>query len=115
MYHGPGSAIFKCDYCCDLAVWDCGEPLGHFCDRCHRNAGSNEYFPCPGPELCVLGIPHPPNDDANRSFVCGCTRCIEADLGVPEPARQARRKNHWRDWNDYWQVWGEEDWLDWDE
>lgn len=116
MLHGPESAIFKCDYCCELAVWDCGEGLGHFCERCHRDAGSNTYFPCPGPEVCPLGIPHPPNQIGNLSFVCGCTSCVEVELGVPQVARRARSKNPWKGWRlDERQVWGEEDWLAWED
>merc|ERR1712061_891111 len=58
LVHGSSFALYKCDYCCNPAVWDCGGT--HFCDRCHCCDGT--YYPCPGPELCPLGIPHLPND-----------------------------------------------------
>lgn len=85
MVHGHQYAIFKCDSCCDLATWNC--KWHRYCDRCHEQAGRDKDYPCPGPDLCPLGIPHPRNVPANldlfddedppfRPFVVGCTACL---------------------------------------
>lgn len=78
MVHGHRFAIFKCGSCCDLAVWDCG--FAHFCERCHNEHNSDgvKEHPCPGPERCPLGLPHPRNNirDRHRPFVAGCTGCL---------------------------------------
>merc|ERR1719221_332260 len=59
MEHGHQFAVFKCDSCCSPAVWNC---FGHhYCERCHNDPYNDKYYPCPGPGLCPLGIPHPPN------------------------------------------------------
>jgi len=84
MIHGHNYAIWKCDSCCSVATWNCVEH--HYCERCHRNPWHGKQYPCPGPGLCPLGIPHPRNVDANltrarrsrkahRSFVLGCVAC----------------------------------------
>lgn len=82
MVHGHKTAMFKCDSCCAIAVWNC--TMHHYCERCHNQAYADKDFPCPGPELCPLGIPHPPNVPANMgngdgtfpSFVIGCMACF---------------------------------------
>lgn len=53
----------------------------------------------------------------HHSFVCGCARCIVAELGVPEEEPlQARKKKPRRRWRlDNWGFWGEEDWLEWED
>lgn len=103
--HGHRYAMFKCDSCCAVATWNC--TFHHYCERCHNSAFSEKDFPCPGPEECPLGIPHPPNVGANfgtassdevtfASFVLGCTACLgdfeeqekqdgrqEAEFGFP--------------------------------
>eukprot|EP00930_Biecheleria_cincta_P091545 TRINITY_DN81133_c0_g1_i1.p1 TRINITY_DN81133_c0_g1~~TRINITY_DN81133_c0_g1_i1.p1 ORF type:complete len:637 (-),score=113.94 TRINITY_DN81133_c0_g1_i1:27-1724(-) len=104
--HGHRYAMFKCDSCCAVATWNC--TFHHYCERCHNSAFSDKDFPCPGPEECPLGIPHPPNVAANfsvastkeitfASFVLGCTACLgdfeeqemqdgrkEAEFGFPQ-------------------------------
>jgi DNA-directed RNA polymerase subunit RPC12/RpoP len=57
--HGYKFAIYKCDSCCSVAVWDCRS--NHYCERCHNSASSAKNYPCPGLEKCPLGIPHPQN------------------------------------------------------
>lgn len=79
MLHGHRSAIFKCDFCCSVATYRCGGNT-NFCERCHRQAYSNIYFPCPGPKYCTLDIPHPcilneEGEGSVRSFVLGCSAC----------------------------------------
>lgn len=70
--HGPSFAIYKCDLCCSLAVWECGQ--SHYCEPCH--SGSMETIqPCPGLHCCPLGILHPPNNNSGTAFVFGCTAC----------------------------------------
>lgn len=95
MPHGHRYAIYKCDSCCAVAVWCCDGH--HYCQRCHNNPFSDKDFPCPGPERCPLGIPHPRNMPGNindsmerPSFVLGCSACLgpaadqQADLGGPD-------------------------------
>lgn len=71
--------MFKCDSCCAVAVWNCYS--NHYCERCHNQASEPKHYPCPGPDLCPLGIPHPPNVEAVHghdiaSFCIGCTACL---------------------------------------
>jgi len=95
--HGHLFAVYKCDSCCAAAVWCCDGH--HFCDRCHDDPCSDKHYPCPGPGLCPLGIPHARNTAGNMnrakegpSFVIGCTACLghvdengeQEDLGGPE-------------------------------
>lgn len=96
MVHGHLFAIYKCDSCCAVAVWCCDGH--HYCDRCHGIPCDDKHFPCPGPGLCPLGLPHPrnsegniSNDMASPSFVLGCSACLghaaldaQEDLGGPE-------------------------------
>jgi len=70
--HGPQFAIYKCDFCCSLAVWQCG--CSHFCEPCHSGQ-PREHFCCSGPEDCPLGIAHPPNGPSPANFVFGCSAC----------------------------------------
>jgi len=80
MVHGHRFAMYKCDSCCDVAVWSC---FSHrYCDRCHTEASEPKHYCCPGPELCPLGGAHPPNRTAvhgmgdRASFVIGCRACM---------------------------------------
>jgi len=97
MVHGHRFAIYKCDSCCSPAVWACDGH--HYCERCHQIPCDEKHFPCPGPELCPLGIPHPRNTGGNinnemesPSFVLGCSACLgfatsadaQEDLGGPD-------------------------------
>lgn len=78
MKHGHRFAVFKCDFCCDVALYRC-HGTTNYCERCHRQAGSQIYYPCPGVGACSLSIPHPciaeGGENAFRSFVLGCTAC----------------------------------------
>merc|ERR1740121_1127596 len=84
--HGHRFAVFKCDFCCDIAAWRCFGTT-NFCERCHLQAGSDRYYPCPGGYTCSLCIPHPAilsedGDGAIKSFVLGCNACRGcADMG----------------------------------
>jgi len=111
MLHGHRFAIYKCDSCCDVAVWCCDGH--HYCERCHNFPDSDKNFPCPGPDHCPLGIPHPRNEAANinepmehPSFVIGCSACLgQACMGCEDeeqddlggPAGYAFGWQH-RDW-----------------
>jgi len=87
MVHGHKFAIFKCDSCCAVAVWNC--VYNHYCERCHQQAHQDKNYPCPGPDECPLGIFHPPNVSARHgagnvtSFVIGCLKCagFEDEVG----------------------------------
>merc|ERR1711975_39845 len=94
MIHGHQFAIWKCDSCCSVATWNCTEH--HYCERCHNDPWSAKSYPCPGPGLCPLGIPHPPNvaaslqsardsGIAHKSFVLGCIACLGFDDERAEP------------------------------
>lgn len=79
MRHGHRFAMFKCDSCCAVATWNCYS--NHYCERCHNQASDVKCYPCPGPDLCPLGMPHPRNVQAvhgtvTTSFVIGCTACL---------------------------------------
>jgi len=77
--HGKDYALFKCDFCCNVASWACYSH--HYCNYCHDHGGYKHPTPCPGGDLCPLGMPHPPpiqKDDINKSilsFVIGCRKC----------------------------------------
>lgn len=45
--HGTDFIDFKCKFCCSVALWFCWGTT-HFCDPCHRNAGSAKPKPCKG-------------------------------------------------------------------
>jgi len=86
MKHGHRYAVFKCDFCCDVALYRCYGTT-NFCERCHRQAGSQIVYPCPGVESCSLSIPHPcigteDGGGALRSFVLGCTACHGYDCAA---------------------------------
>merc|ERR1719204_2883775 len=40
-------AMFKCNSCCNVAVWHCQS--NRYCDRCHDEASAPKHYPCPGP------------------------------------------------------------------
>merc|ERR550525_339387 len=77
--HGKDYAIFKCDFCCNVASWACWSH--HYCNYCHDHGGYKHPTPCPGGKCCPLGMPHPPpiqKNDINNyvmSFVIGCRKC----------------------------------------
>lgn len=84
--HGWDDAIVKCDFCCNIATYTCGS--GKYCSYCHQSpyAHTQPLFDpkkggtrkkgqgqvCPGPKLCPLQVPHPPNGRAHTSFIIGC-------------------------------------------
>ena len=41
--HGDKYMVFKCKYCCSVAVWYCGTT--HFCDGCYRKKTWNSNIP----------------------------------------------------------------------
>lgn len=99
MVHGHRYAMFKCDSCCDIAVWNC--EYHHYCERCHEEACEPKKYPCPGPDLCPLGMPHPRNleadlneaegnDEHHRPFVIGCAAC----LGLADDDLQEGSEEH---------------------
>jgi hypothetical protein len=104
--HGYKFAIYKCDSCCAVAIWDCRS--NHYCERCHSQASSTKDFKCPGEEKCPLGIAHPPNKagvhgTVDDGFVIGCSKCflggnaegMEFELATDSSSRGA--VDNWRD------------------
>jgi len=100
--HGKDFAVFKCDFCCSPASWACGSV--HYCTYCHDHGGYQHPTPCPGPDKCPLGIPHPPPitpQESGRytiSFVIGCHKCNNPDAKVeyksynPDPFKMEEMK-----------------------
>lgn len=110
MVHGHRFAVYKCDSCCSVAVWCCDGH--HYCERCHTIPCDDKHFPCPGPDRCPLGIPHPRNTDGNinntkstPSFVLGCSACLghgseddaQEDLGGPDGYDFGYPERNWED------------------
>jgi E3 ubiquitin-protein ligase MYCBP2 len=70
--HGKDYVLYKCCFCCNVFVWDCGSAL--FCQPCHIHLRQT-IIPCPGTEKCILGTEHPENKIKNR-FAIGCSLCL---------------------------------------
>merc|ERR1712072_1111594 len=103
--------MFKCDSCCDIAVWNC--EYHHYCERCHEEACQPKTYPCPGPDLCPLGMPHPRNleadlNDAESSdahhqpFVVGCTACLAQETGYAMDEMTTWMENYHNDEHYQW-------------
>eukprot|EP00808_Paulinella_micropora_P030535 g64457.t1 len=81
--HGISEAMYKCDSCCNIATYSCSNN-SKYCDRCHPCPQVNQVkdFPCPGPDKCPLGMPHPPNLGAPYGqytapmYIIGCIACM---------------------------------------
>ena len=81
--HGARHAVFKCDFCCAVATYDCSGV--HFCDPCHGGGGwrgrnnderTQKCLGRPG-DRCPLGKRHPKNGAReSRNFVIGCAKCL---------------------------------------
>ena len=67
--HGAAFIAYKCKFCCSVACWFCWGTT-HFCEPCHRRAGSNVLVPCPGPPKCA-GKHLPPGQE----MCLGCVLC----------------------------------------
>ncbi|KAJ3430755.1 e3 ubiquitin-protein ligase mycbp2 [Anaeramoeba flamelloides] len=71
--HGTDYLIWKCKFCCNIAVWFCWGNT-HFCDSCHRKASTLPNLPkdqlpkCLGPPNCRGK--HPPNG-VEHCYGCG--------------------------------------------
>lgn len=73
--HGTEYIDYKCKFCCSIACWFCWGTT-HFCEPCHRRAGSNQVVPCKGPGKCDLGEAlqnHPANGTVE--YALGCSIC----------------------------------------
>lgn len=105
--HGPQFAIYKCDFCCSLAVWQCG--CSHFCEPCHGGQ-PRKHFHCSGPEDCPLGIAHPPNGPSPVNFVFGCSGCA----GCLDENEECLDENEEYTGSDYGDDFGGDDYLDFD-
>lgn len=103
MVHGHSFAMYKCDSCCSVAIWNCFS--NRYCERCHNEASEPKDYPCPGPGLCPLGCDHPPNRSAihcqgdEASFVIGCRACLGCmDEGDPDVNEGNKFGYPVRDW-----------------
>ncbi|KAJ3440543.1 e3 ubiquitin-protein ligase mycbp2 [Anaeramoeba flamelloides] len=80
--HGTDYLIWKCKFCCNVAVWFCWGNT-HFCDPCHNKAGSLPNLPkdklpkCLGPPNCRGK--HPPN---GNEHCYGCGLCNDTNNEV---------------------------------
>ena len=78
-------AVWKCRFCCSLAVWFCFGTT-HFCEPCHQkwnrgelrqNNAPGKLKQCGSREACPLGVDHPPNGSSVEKCL-GCAKCSEA-------------------------------------
>eukprot|EP01102_Stenamoeba_stenopodia_P008507 TRINITY_DN2451_c0_g1_i2.p1 TRINITY_DN2451_c0_g1~~TRINITY_DN2451_c0_g1_i2.p1 ORF type:complete len:816 (-),score=105.06 TRINITY_DN2451_c0_g1_i2:50-2497(-) len=81
--HGDQGLMFKCRFCCRVATWFCFGNT-HYCDKCHETPyvycdGKGRLYPsannipvCGGPDVCPLGVKHPPHgtEHALRCVLC---------------------------------------------
>jgi hypothetical protein len=92
--HGSGDNImFKCSYCCDVAVWFCTGDT-HFCQPCHINAFKLPPKECAGPGKCVLGMEHPKNEGRGSQFPLGCKLCLPDEFLAKLKWDYAKRGRH---------------------
>ena len=79
-------AVWKCRYCCDLAVWFCFGTT-HFCESCHngwiagkisaKTTPASVASKCSGGHGCKLKLEsHPPNG-GDEELCIGCAVCTE--------------------------------------
>lgn len=87
--HGKEFIIYKCKFCCAVSSFKCWGTT-HFCKSCHDRQEAHDYMTtktpeqlmqCPGPELCKLGMKHPPN---GTEFSLGCALCRGTDVAMPQ-------------------------------
>ena len=82
--HGKMNILWKCRFCCEVAVWLCWGTT-HFCEPCHQRAGNNEHKPC-DPEKCHMHGCHPPT---GVEFAIGCGMCRNGMEALPEDTLKA--------------------------
>ena len=71
--HGGRNMIWKCRYCCNLALFFCFGTT-HFCDTCHKVAGRNKTKRCPGVNKCkLMNGNHAVN---GKESMLGCEMCL---------------------------------------
>ena len=81
--HGDEAIEFKCRFCCSVALWFCFGTT-HFCEPCHKIAGSAKAKPCVGGGKCPLGIDHPAN---GTEYALGCGLCRHGAIIEPIKAK----------------------------
>ena len=69
--HGTDYIEFKWRYCWSISQWFWFGTT-HFCDPCHRKAGSNTITKWPGKDKWGLQVDHP---DDGTEFALGCGLC----------------------------------------
>lgn len=74
--------LWKCRFCCGLAVWFCFGTT-HFCEPCHKDnpmektrRARSGFKQCKGKKHCPLGVEHSPNGkEPECEFNLGCGMC----------------------------------------
>jgi len=92
-HHDGEDLVFKCRFCCSIAVWFCFGHT-HFCEPCHSRwteladvgnqailAENAKIGICSGPDTCPLGIAHAPN---GQEFLIGCRACDDELMHKPK-------------------------------
>jgi len=69
--HGNDYIEYKCRFCCNVSVWFCFGTT-HFCDDCHKKAGTIVNVPKKDLPPCNCTMKHPPNGE---EFLLGCSMC----------------------------------------
>jgi len=69
--HGNEYIEWKCKFCCKTANWFCWGTT-HFCEDCHKIAGTISTKPRNQLPACSCGIPHPQNGE---EYCLGCSMC----------------------------------------
>lgn len=69
--HGKDFIEYKCKFCCSMSVFFCWGTT-HFCDSCHKRAGSIARVPREELPKCNCNVKHPQNGE---EFCFGCAYC----------------------------------------
>jgi E3 ubiquitin-protein ligase MYCBP2 len=69
--HGKDFIEYKCKFCCSMSVFFCWGTT-HFCDACHKRAGTIARVPKEELPKCNCNVKHPPNGE---EFCFGCAYC----------------------------------------
>ena len=67
--HGMEGMIYKCFFCCNIAVWFCWGTT-HFCDACHNRHVQAMKGPWPKCNGKCQFAPHPPNGQKQKFGMC---------------------------------------------
>lgn len=86
-------AIWKCRFCCSLAVWFCWGTT-HFCDPCHRTLSCKPLYKCKGKNHCPLLIEHPQNAKGKSAeYQIDCGMCAANNLRKENEDKKEQKNN----------------------